>query len=81
LLGEIHRVLKTGGTAFVGGGYGRKATSEAIQAIADESRILNDRLGRQRLSIETLTNMVDEAGLASNTRIWEEGGVWLVIKR
>jgi len=81
LLEEVYRVLKTGGTAFVGGGYGRQATPEAIEAIADESRILNDRLGRQRLSIETLGDLVEKAGLASNTRIWEEGGVWLVIKR
>jgi len=81
LLGEIYRVLKTGGVAFVGGGYGKKATPEAIEAIADESRILNDRLGRQRLHLDTLAQIVEKAGLASNTRIWEEGGVWLVIKR
>lgn len=81
LLGEIYRVLKPGGTAFVGGGYSKTAAPEAIDAIADESRVLNDRLGRQRLAIETLSDMVKKAGLASNTRIWEEGGVWLVITR
>ncbi len=81
LLPEIYRVLKPGGLAFVGGGYGKDATKEAIEAIADESRILNDRLGRRRLSIEELQHLVDEAGMTPATRICEEGGVWLVINK
>jgi SAM-dependent methyltransferase len=79
LLSEIHRVLKPEGVAFVGGGYGKDAPQEQIDAIASESRILNDRLGRKWHGIDTLAQLVEKAGLKSNTRIWEEGGVWLVI--
>ncbi|MDX9986524.1 MAG: class I SAM-dependent methyltransferase [Dehalococcoidales bacterium] len=81
LLGEIFRVLKPGGIALVGGGYGKDTPQELINEIADESRVLNDRLGRKWLSIETLTKLIKKAGLEDKTRIWEEGGVWLAITR
>jgi len=48
ILSEIYRVLAPGGTAFVGGGYGKGMPQKEIDAIADESRILNDKLGRRR---------------------------------
>ncbi|MDD2251575.1 MAG: class I SAM-dependent methyltransferase [Dehalococcoidales bacterium] len=81
LLSEIYRVLTPGGIAVVGGGYGKDTPQELMDEIADESRVLNQRLGRKWLSIETLKEMVSQAGLEENTRIWEEGGVWLVISR
>ncbi|MFC1863967.1 methyltransferase domain-containing protein, partial [Thermodesulfobacteriota bacterium] len=40
---EIFRVLREGGMAFIGGGYGKDAPREVIDEIADESRKLNDR--------------------------------------
>ncbi len=81
ILPEIFRVLKKGGTAFVGGGFGKDTPQELIAAIADESRILNDRLGRRRVTIPELTEMVETAGLANNCRIEEAGGVWLNIRK
>jgi len=49
ILKEIYRVLKPGGLAFVGGGYGKDVPQALIDEIAEESRILNDALGRRRV--------------------------------
>ena len=81
LLTSIFKALKTGGTAFVGGGYGKDIPQALIDDIADESRILNDRLGRRRVSLEELRELVKLSGLNGNCRIIEEGGVWLVVKK
>jgi ubiquinone/menaquinone biosynthesis C-methylase UbiE len=74
LMPEIYRVLKTGGLAFVGGGYGKDTPQSCTDAIAEESRVLNDRLGRRRLSIQELQTLVKQAGLEARTRICQEGG-------
>lgn len=78
---EIYRVLKPCGLAFVGGGYGKDTPQSLIDEIAEESRILNDRLGRRRVSIEDLRKLLGRAGLADKTCIMEEGGVWLEIRK
>ena len=51
ILSEIYRVLAPGGLAFVGGGYGAGIPQSVIDRIAKESRRLNDRLGRRRVTI------------------------------
>ncbi len=81
LLRSIFEALKDGGTAFVGGGYGKDIPRALIDEIADESRILNDRLGRRRVTLEELRELVKLSGLNGNCRIVEEGGVWLVVKK
>ncbi len=81
LLGEIFRVLKPGGLAFVGGGYGKGIPQKLIDEIHDESQVLNDRLGRKRVSVKELEAMAKRAGLADNCRIIEEGGLWLSIRK
>ncbi|MCL2281652.1 MAG: selenium cofactor biosynthesis protein YqeC [Dehalococcoidia bacterium] len=79
ILREIYRVLTSGGVAFVGGGYGRKTPQKVIDAIADESRVLNDKLGRHRIALDQLHVLLRSQNLESVSRITEAGGVWLVI--
>jgi len=81
LLGEIVRVLKAGGMAFVGGGYGKGTPKELIDEIAEESRELNERLGRKRVSREELEEIVEKSELADLCDIEEEGGLWITIKK
>ena len=81
LLGEISRVLRAGGTAFVGGGYGKGTPRGIIDEIADESRELNKRLGRKRVSRQELEEIVRKAELADLCEIEEEGGLWITIKK
>ena len=81
LLREIYRVLKDGGMAFAGGGYGKGIPQELIDEIAEESRELNDRLGRRRFSIKELEEIIERSQLDNVCRIEEEGGVWIVIEK
>jgi SAM-dependent methyltransferase len=81
MLWEIYRILKENGLAFIGGGYGKNTPQGLIDEIADESRDLNDRLGRRRVTEGEVRTMVNKAGLTSHTRIEKEGGLWLVIQK
>ena len=81
LLQEIFRVLKDGGIAFVGGGFGKGTPKELINEIADESRELNDRLGRRRVGIKELEEMVRKSELTDKCKIEETGGIWLNIRK
>ncbi len=81
IIQEIYRVLREDGLAFIGGGYGKNTPRALIDEIAEESRNLNDSLGRKRVTGDEVKNMVNKAGLSSHTRIEKEGGLWLVIKK
>ncbi len=78
---SIFEALNEGGTALVGGGFGKDIPQALIDEITDESRILNDRLGRRRVTLDELSELVKQSGLTRDCRIAEEGGVWLVIKK
>jgi ubiquinone/menaquinone biosynthesis C-methylase UbiE len=78
LLQEILRILKEGGMAFVGGGYGKGTPGELIDDIADESRRLNERLGRKRVKIHDLEKMIRKSGQPDRWKIVEAGGLWLI---
>ena len=81
ILTEIYRVLKSGGLGFVGGGYGKDVPQKVIDEIANESRVLNDRLGRRRVTIDELNGLLADTGLSEKARIIEEGGVWILIQK
>jgi len=81
LFKEIFRVLKDGGLAFIGGGFGKDTPKELIDEISDESRVLNDRLGRKRISLAELEKIIRRTGLVESCRIVEAGGLWIVIDK
>ena len=81
LLRNIFEAMHDGGTAFVGGGYGKGIPKALIDEISEESRILNDRLGRRRVTLAELNELIEKSGLRSNCHVVEEGGVWLIVKK
>jgi ubiquinone/menaquinone biosynthesis C-methylase UbiE len=81
ILRESYRVLKAGGVAVVGGGFGAKAPDELIEAKAAEIRELNRRLGKRTLSETELSNILKQAGLTACTKVERRHGLWLTIRR
>jgi probable selenium-dependent hydroxylase accessory protein YqeC len=81
MLREIYRVLRPGGCALVGGGYGPLTPQVLIDEIAEESRQLNLLLGKSRMTQEDLAEMVQKASLQENAEISAEGGLWVILRR
>ena len=81
LLQEISRVLNRTGVCFVGGGFGQDTPRQVINEIADESRELNDLLGRKRVTVNHLDAIIERAGLSGFARIVQEGGLWVILDK
>ena len=81
LLAELYRLLSPGGLVFAGGGYGAYTPPEIIDRLAAESRRLNYALGRKFFSREEFEQAVADSGLAAQSRIIEEGGLWVIINK
>jgi SAM-dependent methyltransferase len=81
MIQSIYGTLKPGGIALLGGGYGPLTPKEAIDPIAVESKELNYRLGKQLMSLEVLERILREARMESHSRILEEGGLWMFLKK
>lgn len=80
LLREIKRVLRAGGFAWVGGGYGPATPDEVIAPIAERSKQWNEAIGKQRVTIEEAQKLLVSSGLASSARVSTEGGLWIEIR-
>lgn len=78
---EAFGILKPGGRALLGGGYGPQTPPEEIGKIAEESKSLNYRLGKKWISRGELEEMVREAEMGTYSEILEEGGLWLLLKK
>lgn len=81
ILRETYRVLAPGSRALLGGGYGPRTPRREIGKIARESRELNYRMGKRRISREKLEQIMRDAGLESSGEIIEEGGLWLLLHK
>jgi hypothetical protein len=77
----VYRILKTGGIAFVGGGFGKYTPPEVIAKIAERSMQLNDAMGRVRVTVESIREQVRASHLEKKCKIITEGGLWVVIKK
>jgi probable selenium-dependent hydroxylase accessory protein YqeC len=81
ILHEIYRVLRPGGIAIIGGGYGPTAPSGLIEAVAEESKRLNLLLGKPWVTEQDLTRMLREAALQAEAEVITEGGLWLILRK
>jgi hypothetical protein len=79
--GAIHRVLRTTGIAFVGGGFGKYTPVEVINQIRKRSEQLNDALGRVRITVESAREQLRLNRLEGNCEIITDGGLWVVMRK
>ena len=80
LLLESFRML-VNGLAFIGGGYGKKTPQHIIDAIHEESHVLNQSLGKRWITKSNLENLLRDTKLTDYSRIEEDGGLWLIISK
>ncbi len=77
----IYRSLKAGGTALLGGGFGRHTPKDIIRGIEKRSKDLNQALGRVRITEEELLATLESAGLKEASTVLTEGGLWVLLRR
>lgn len=76
---EAYRVLKRGGVAVLGGGFGADAPADLIDSRLAQSRQLNRRLGKKVLSEAELEAILEKAGLSQHRRIDKRHGLWVIL--
>jgi SAM-dependent methyltransferase len=80
-LGAIHRSLKPGGIAVLGGGFGRLTPTTIMAAIEERSKELNQALGRVRITEGDLWSILEAADLKERATMITEGGLWIVLRK
>ncbi|MBI2912048.1 MAG: class I SAM-dependent methyltransferase [Chloroflexi bacterium] len=81
ILREAHRVLRPGGVALVGGGFGAGAPDELIETHLARSRELNRLLNKSRLTSHQVWTALREAGVAGHATLDHRHGLWAVLRR
>ncbi len=77
----IYRVLRPGGIAFVGGGFGKHTPAEVISEIGKRSEELNASMGRVRVTVDSVREQVRLSNLEGKCEITTDGGLWVVMRR
>ena len=77
----IHRVLRPGGIAVMGGGFGKFTPDTIIHKIAGRSRTLNLRLGKQEVDRGKLKENLENIAPGVKTEVSSEGGLWVIMKK
>ncbi len=77
----IHRTLRTGGIAFIGGGFGKYTPAEVISQIGKRSEQLNTAMGKLRIAVESVWDQIRSCNLEAKAHITTEGGFWVVMRK
>lgn len=77
----IDRVLRPGGVAFVGGGFGKYTPETVIQKIGRRSRDLNQEIGKVEIGQDQVWKALRASPLKGKLELITEGGLWVVIRK
>ncbi len=77
----ISRVMKAGGVAMIGGGFGKLTPPEIICPIADRSKELNLKIGKIEVTAEQVKEDIEASGALVDYRIVNEGGLWVILNK
>jgi hypothetical protein len=80
-LQRIHAILKPGGVALVGGGFGRLTPDSVIKTIGERSRDLNLRIGKVEIKKEALSVEIRPLSGSGRIEVISEGGIWVVMNK
>ena len=77
----VNRVLKTGGVAMIGGGFGKLTPPEIIHPIADRSKELNLKIGKIEVTPAQVKEDIEASGALIDYQIVHEGGLWVILNK
>lgn len=82
ILREMARVLRPGGVALAGGGFGRGAPDALIERYLQQSHDLNRRLGKRVLAEQELETLLTQAGLVRQVvGVSRTHGLWVTLRK
>lgn len=82
ILQEMVRVLRPGGMALAGGGFGRDAPDALIERYLQQSHELNRRLGKRVLGEKELEALLARAGLSRQVAaVSRAHGLWVTLRK
>jgi len=78
---SIARVMRSGGMAIIGGGFGKFTPHEVILPIAERSKELNLKIGKIEVTAEQVKEDIIAGGTSIEYRIVHEGGLWVILNK
>jgi hypothetical protein len=77
----VNRVMKAGGIAMIGGGFGKLTPSEIIHPIAERSKELNLKIGKIEVTAAQVKGNIEASGASVGYQIVHEGGLWVILNK
>ncbi|MGA2917447.1 class I SAM-dependent methyltransferase [Methanoregula sp.] len=83
---EIYRVMKPGGTAYIGGGYGTSQIKAEVLAGRRERGIVDDpdhptRTRFRKFRPGEIEQSIDAAGISDYRIISDDAGFWMILRK
>ncbi len=77
----IYRILRMGGTALLGGGFGKFTPESVIEKVKKKSRDLNVMIGKAEIDADQLLQDLQRKRVPGKVDCFSEGGLWVVMKK
>ncbi len=77
----LYRIVKKGGMALLGGGFGKFTPESMIEKIKRRSRDLNLMIGKTEIDKDQLVQDLQKRKAKGRFEFFSEGGLWVVMKK
>ncbi len=77
----VYRILKRGGIALLGGGFGKFTPESVIEKIKRRSRDLNLSIGKTEIDEDQLIQGLRTRNLKGRFEFLTEGGLWVLMRK
>lgn len=77
----VYRILKKGGMALLGGGFGKCTPESVIENIKRRSRDLNLMIGKTEIDEDQLIKDLRMRNLKGKFEFLSEGGLWVLMRK
>jgi SAM-dependent methyltransferase len=80
-ISRIYSILRPGGIALIGGGFGKFTPDPVITDIGKRSRDLNLQIGKIEVNEVQLRQDIDKTLEKGNIEVLSEGGLWVQMRK